>query len=180
MSLSFGARLPYVTALITALGLGGCGDDPGLNELQAFVAEQQQRRPPPLDPVPQIKQIDNFIYDPTGLRNPFIMDELSIEAIAPETSGNGLAPDLLRRKEELEQYSLDSLRMVGTLNQDETMWALIVSPDGVLHRVSVGNYMGRNYGRVTSISEQGIQLTELVNEGVNEWVEQQTSIALKQ
>ncbi|WP_328986453.1 pilus assembly protein PilP [Thiorhodovibrio winogradskyi] len=169
-----------MTALTAVLGLVGCGDSQ-LWELQGFVDEVKQRRPPPLEPVPQIKQVENFIYDPDGRRSPFVMDEQSAEAITPEfVGGTGLAPDPLRRKEVLEQYSLDSLRMVGTLDQNNSTWGLITSPDGILHRVAVGNYLGRNHGRVNSISQQSIQLTELVNEGVNEWVERQASIKLSE
>lgn len=166
-------------ALTAAVGLVGCGDA-RLNELQAFVAEVKQRRPPPLDPVPQMKQIDNFIYDEGGRRSPFEMDEKSEPVMPGPGGGTGLAPDPLRPKEVLEQYALDSLRMVGTLDQNDVIWGLIKSPDGILHRVTVGNYMGRNHGRVTSINQTGIQLTELVNEGLNEWVERQASIKLSE
>jgi type IV pilus assembly protein PilP len=178
MRISFGARFTPL-ALTTTLGLVACGDA-NLGELQEEVAEIKARRPPPLEPVPQIEQIDNFIYEPDGRRNPFVMDEQSVDAITPDPVGSGLAPDPLRRKEVLEQYSLDSLRMVGTLNQNDVIWGLILSPDGILHRVTLGNYIGRNHGRVTSINQQGIELTELVNEGVNEWIERQASIKLSE
>lgn len=180
MRIPLAAYLASVAGLTATLGLSGCGEA-RLGELEQFVAEVKQRRPPPLDPVPQVKQIDNFIYEPDGRRSPFVMDEQSAETLAPEVGGNGIAgPDPLRRREVLENYSLDSLRMVGTLEQNEQNWALILSPDGILHRVSAGNYLGRNHGRITSINPQGIQLTELVDEGVNEWVERQASIALTQ
>jgi type IV pilus assembly protein PilP len=178
--MSISVRQVSAIALTAAVGLGGCGDA-RMNELQSFVQDVKERRPAPLEPVPQMKQIDNFIYEDDGRRSPFEMDEQSVDAITPESAGDsGLAPDPLRRKEVLEQYSLDSLRMVGTLDQNDTIWGLITSPDGILHRVTVGNYMGRNYGVVTSINQQGIQLTELVNEGLNEWVERQASIKLSE
>ncbi|EIC23347.1 pilus assembly protein PilP [Thiorhodovibrio frisius] len=174
------ARLVFATALSATLGLAACGDA-NLWEVQGFVDDAKQKPAPPLEPVPQIKQVENFIYDPDGRRSPFVMDEQSAEAVIPESAnGTGPAPDPLRSKEVLEQYSLDSLRMVGTLDQNDTNWGLITSPDGILHRVTVGNYLGRNYGRVTSISQQGIQLMELINEGVNEWVERQASIKLSE
>lgn len=179
MRIAPAAPVACVVGLSALLGLSGCGEA-RLGELEGFVAEVKQRRPAPLEPVPQIKQIDNFIYEPDGRRSPFVMDEQSAETIAPETGGTGLSPDPLRRREVLENYSLDSLRMAGTLEQDDQTWALILSPDGILHRVSVGNYLGRNHGRITSINAQGIELTELVDEGVNEWVERQASIALAQ
>jgi type IV pilus assembly protein PilP len=91
-----------------------------------------------------------------------------------------IAPDLSRRKEELERYALDSLRMVGTLAQVGANWALVLSPEGVLHKVRVGNYIGQNHGRVIRIDDDQIQITEVVNEGGAEWRERQVSVALKQ
>lgn len=178
--MSISARLATLSALAAAVALTACGDA-RLGEVQKFVAEVKTRRPPPLEPVPQMKQIDNFIYEPDGRRSPFEMDGQSVDAIASESvAGTGPAPDPLRRKEVLEQYPLDSLRMVGTLDQDNTTWGLVTSPDGILHRIAVGNYLGRNHGRVTSINQQSIALTEIVDEGVNEWVERQASIKLSE
>jgi type IV pilus assembly protein PilP len=97
----------------------------------------------------------------------------------PNTSG-GIAPDRLRRREELENYSLDSLKMVGTLEQNETRWALVVAPDGILHRVRVGNYLGKNNGQITLISPEIIQLTEIIGDGPGSWRERESSIALRQ
>jgi type IV pilus assembly protein PilP len=99
--------------------------------------------------------------------------------MAPARPG-GIVPDLLRRKEELERYALDALKMVGTLVQGDTNWALVVAPGGVLHRVRVGNYVGQNNGQITRIDEGQIQLTEIVNDGGGEWRERQAAVALKQ
>ncbi len=163
------------------VNITGCGDA-RLSELRAYIAEVKQRLPSPLEPVPAIKQIDNFIYDDAGRRDPFLMDEQSAEVLEPRsTEFNSLAPDPLRRKEPLEQYALDSLRMVGTLEQNAVRWGLVVSPDNILHRVRVGNYLGQNYGRITRIQEQAIDLTEVIkeNDGTDgEWRERQASIAL--
>lgn len=172
------ARLAFAAALSAALGLVACGDA-NLWELQGYVDDVKKRRPPPLEPVPQVKQVENFLYEPDGRRSPFVMDEQSAEEILPDIAGtSGLAPDPLRPKEALERYSLDSLRMVGTLDQNDSTWGLITSPDGILHRVAVGNYLGKNHGRVISIGPRSIQLIELVNQGLNEWVEEQASIRL--
>ncbi|MBB1125663.1 pilus assembly protein PilP [Thiospirillum jenense] len=163
------------------VSLTGCGDA-RLGELRAYIAAVKQRPPQPLEPVPAIKQIDNFIYEDVGRRDPFMMDEQSAEALEPRSADlSSLAPDPLRRKEPLEQYALDSLRMVGTLEQDTVRWGLVVSPDNILHRVRVGNYLGQNYGRITRIQEQAIDLTEVIKETegmAGEWRERQASIAL--
>jgi type IV pilus assembly protein PilP len=90
---------------------------------------------------------------------------------------SGLSPDFNRRKEELELYPLDSLRMVGTLEQEGVTWGLVQTKDGTIHRVASGNYMGQNHGRVVHIAEDQIKLVELVKIGSN-YQEQEAALAL--
>jgi type IV pilus assembly protein PilP len=127
--------------------------------------------------LPEIPQVDTFVYEPGERRDPFVMDDRTAQAAAPRPTG-GVTPDPLRRKEELERFSLDSLRMVGTLEQSDTRWGLVLAPDGILHRVQVGNYLGRNNGQITRIAPERIQLTEIVSDGPGVWRERESSIAL--
>jgi type IV pilus assembly protein PilP len=166
-----------LSALALATILAGCGD--GLQDLEDYVAKVRERPPAPIEPLPEPKQIATFLYDPGERRDPFMMDAPSAEAARPSVSG-GIAPNPLRRKEELEQYALDSLKMVGTLVQGGATWALILTPEGMLHRVRVGQYLGQNHGQITRIEEGRVQVTEIVNEGGDEWRERQASVALKQ
>lgn len=162
---------------VVLFGVSGCGNS-GMDDLLAY-AEQVKARPPgPLEPLPEIQQVDTFVYEPGNRRDPFVMDDRSALAAAPRPTG-GPVPDPLRRKEELEQFSLDTLRMVGTLEQDDTLWGLVTTPDGVLHRVRVGNYLGRNNGQIVRILENEIQVMEIVGEGPGDWREQAAAIALK-
>ena len=87
-------------------------------------------------------------------------------------------PDFNRRKEELESYSLDTLRMVGTLEQEGTIWGLVQTKDGTIHRVKTGNYMGLNYGRIVRISEDKIELSELLQDGAGGYVENAAALSL--
>ncbi|WP_295881272.1 pilus assembly protein PilP [uncultured Thiohalocapsa sp.] len=168
---------PLLPALLAAT-LAGCGQ-PNLDELQGYVERVKARPPQPLEPIPEVPQVDTFVYEPGNRRDPFVMDDRTAQATMPQQS-TGVAPDPLRRREELEQYSLDALRMVGTLEQNDTRWGLIMSPDGVLHRVRVGNYLGQNNGQITQISPEGIALTEIVGEGPGSWREREASISLRQ
>jgi type IV pilus assembly protein PilP len=160
------------------LALVGCGGA-RLDELSAYVDKVKAQPPEPLTPLPEIKQVDTFVYKPGSRRDPFVMDIQSAQAVIAGPA-SGLAPDPLRRKEELEQYPLDSLDMVGTMERDQTRWGIIRTPDGILHRVRVGNYMGSNNGQVTSINPERIQLIEIVPDGGGRWREEQAEIALKQ
>jgi type IV pilus assembly protein PilP len=170
---ALGARL---AALVAVLALTGCGGS-NLGDLQAYVEKVKARDPGPIEPLPDIKQVNTFVYDPGDRRDPFVADQRGEEA-ATTGPGNSLAPDPLRRKEELEGYSLDALRMVGTLEQNETRWGLIRTQDGTLHRVRVGNYMGMNNGQIVGIDEESIQLTEIVSDGPGEWREREATVSM--
>jgi type IV pilus assembly protein PilP len=154
----------------------GCADS-GMRDLEAYVDEVKARDPGPIPPIPEVKQAESYTYVPGGRRDPFTPAEEG--DLTPTTADlSGPRPDPNRRKEELEGYSLDTMRMVGTLEQNEDTWGLVQTSDGTIHRVRDGNYMGRNHGRIVRIDEDEIELTELVPNGSGGWLERQQSIAL--
>lgn len=158
--------------LATLLLLTGCGR--GMGDLQQWVAQEKAKSGARLDTPPDIKHFETFEYVPDDRRDPFApgFDE-------EETSADsGPRPDENRPREPLEMYTLDGLSMVGTLGLEETMEALVKDPDGVIHRVRGGDYLGQNYGRITAISEDRIELAELVPNGAGGWMERQAKIAL--
>jgi len=163
-------------AVLAALALPACSNSK-LTDLEEYVEGVKAREPGPIEPLPEIEQIETFVYVADDRRDPFVMDRETAEAV-PAAIANGISPDPLRRKEELEQFSLDSLRMMGTLEQDNVVWGLIRSPEGTLHRVRTGNYMGMNHGEIIRISEEEIELTQIVPDESNAWREQRATIAL--
>lgn len=165
-------------ASLFSVALAGCGSG-NMTDLEQYVQQVKQRDPGPIEPLPEIKPVDTFVFEPGDRRDPFVMAGQGTET-APVASTGGITPNPLRSKEELEQFALDALKMVGTLEQDNTKWGLVRTADGTLHRVRVGNYMGMNNGQVTRITEDGIELTEVVSDGTNEWRERQAAIALRQ
>ena len=86
--------------------------------------------------------------------------------------------DFNRRKEELEAFPLEVLKMVGTVAMKKNLWALIKADDGTIHRVQAGNYLGKNHGRILHINADKIELMEIVPDKPGQWREQQTSLAL--
>jgi len=160
------------------LALGGCGSSDRA-DLDAYVDKVKARDPGPIEPLPDIKQIDTFVYEPRDRRDPFVADTRG-EDVTAAAPGSSLAPDPLRRKEELEGFTLDSLRMVGTLEQNQTRWGLIRTQEKELHRVRVGNYMGKNNGQITHIGEDAIELTEVVSDGPGAWREREATVQLSQ
>jgi|SaaInl4_150m_RNA_FD_contig_31_105089_length_821_multi_2_in_0_out_0_2 type IV pilus assembly protein PilP len=168
--------------MIVALGMltlvTACGDD-GMQDLKQYVKKVKARKPGRIEPLPEIKQIETFVYVPGSRRNPFLPTEAgeAEEALAEE---NGLVPDPNRRKEELESFPLDSIRMVGTVDLDDTVWGLVKTKDKTIYRVKVGNYMGQNHGQVISISEDKIELTEIIPKKPRGFMERQASVSLSE
>ncbi|EXJ17099.1 pilus assembly protein PilP [Imhoffiella purpurea] len=161
-----------------SLLLSGCVSK-DMSDLDAFVAEVKSRPPGPIEPLPEIEPVDVFVYEPGDRRDPFTPDAQT-EPTQQVVIDNGLAPDPRRRKEELENHPLDSLRMVGTLDLEGIRWALIRTKDGIVHRVKAGNYLGLNNGQITSIGDDQIQLTEIVSDAPGQWRERPATIALTQ
>ncbi len=125
--------------------------------------------------------VGSFLFNPDGLRDPFKPIEKSMETLAAQAvASNGIQPDFNRRKEELESYSLDTLRMVGTVKMKSVLWGLIKASDGTIHRVSEGNYLGKNYGRILRILQDAIEIVEIVPDQPGTWREHQTLIALSE
>jgi type IV pilus assembly protein PilP len=163
-------------ALGAAVIIGGCSGS-SLRDLEGYVEDVRSLPSQEIEPIPEIPQIATFTYVTEGKRDPF-SPVVSDERGAQTASSGGPRPDFLRRKEELEQFPLDALRMVGTLEQQELNWALIRSTDGVIHRVKAGNYMGQNHGQITRITEDQIELTEIVPDGQGGYRERQASLDL--
>jgi type IV pilus assembly protein PilP len=160
------------------LGLAGCAND-DMSDLTQYIQSVKAKPKGTIQPLPEIKIVEPFIFNPEGLRDPFRPVEIVAEEVGDDVPiGNGLRPDTSRRKEELETYSLDTLRMVGTLTMDNQLWALIKASDGTIHRVRKGNHLGRNYGEIIRILEDKIELMEIVPDRPGIWREQLASLAL--
>lgn len=163
---------------LVCLSLVGCGND-DFTDLNSYIQEVKARPKGAIEPLPEIKVVEPFVFKPEGLRDPFQPVEKSNENGNIDTSNtNGIRPDTERRKEELESYSLDTLRMVGTLTNKKGLWGLVKAKDGTIHRVQVGNHMGQNFGKIIRILEDKIELMEIVPDKPGTWREQQASIAL--
>jgi type IV pilus assembly protein PilP len=100
------------------------------------------------------------------------------DQVAQSGPAKGPRPNLQRPREYLERFELDTLVMVGTFSKEASDWALIKDPDGVVHRVAVGNYLGKNHGKVNGISSDEVLLSEFIADGIGGWLVRDASIAL--
>lgn len=164
--------------LITCAVLALAGCERSMQDLHDYVAQVKARAPTPIDPIPQIRQAETFLYVADNRRSPFVPSTASEMITAAAARGTGPRPDPNRRREELEGYPLDTLRMVGTMEKQSNYWGLIQTRDSMIHRVAPGNYMGENYGRIVDIDENRISLRELIEDGAGGYLERQASLAL--
>ena len=162
-------RLLIPAALLV---VGGCSSE--IDELKQFVRDSDKGIPRRVEPLPAVKPFEPFAYEGFDLPDPFKPRKLS----APkEGGGGGIAPDLNRRKEPLEAFPLEQLKMVGTLSQNKETYAL-VRADKTLYRVKKGNYMGQNFGLITDVTESEIKLKEIVQDSAGDWAERQSVLPL--
>ncbi|HMB73622.1 MAG TPA: pilus assembly protein PilP [Gammaproteobacteria bacterium] len=160
--------------LVAAAALSACG---GSNtDLQQYIDEVKSRPGRRIEPLPPIRPAPSFVYEPGTRRSPFVPDTPQSMAAANPDAIDG--PDLNRPREFLEQFPLDSLRMVGSMEMNQTRSGLVQGTDGLVHRVVVGNHLGQNYGRVTSISEAEIELVEIIPDGLGGYIQRPASIGL--
>ena len=171
--------LPQALIMLFLLGAGlaGCSGQ-NLSDLDTFMAEKRSRPGGIIAPIPTFKAYEAFGYSATSFRSPFYRP-IEVREIAQLQAIAAIKPDDNRGKEFLEQYTFDSLRMVGTLERDETNWTLIKDPDGGVHRVKMGNYLGRHHGKIVDMTDTYLAVIEIVSDGTAEgWVERPRTIKL--
>ena len=163
-----------LTGLMTA-----CGQ--GVGDLRTFVQQIKSQPPGRIEPIPEFQPYQNFEYTSHDLRDPFkLVDfrrpDVNTEEIAAIASGP--KPNIDRVREPLEDFPLDTLRLKGTLTKDGIIWGLIFAPDNTVHRVLEGHYMGQNHGRIISVTDEKIELTEIVPDGLGNYIERYSAVAL--
>ncbi|TDJ34280.1 MAG: pilus assembly protein PilP [Gammaproteobacteria bacterium] len=163
-----------LSLLVLTLVLAACGTR--MRDLDQYVADVKSRTFGQLEPLPEIRPYETFTYDAYDLRDPFTPSSSIMAERRP--SANGLRPNFDRRREPLEAFPLDALRMVGTLERSENQFGLIQDATGLVHRVQPGNYIGQNYGEITSIAENKIQVLEIVADGLGGWMERDAGLNL--
>src|SRR3954462_9927378 len=165
------SRLLLVGALWLAAGtLVGCSSKD--DELDQYISDTKKEPGGRVEPLPELKPYETYSYESAAARSPFMPGGSGASSAA------GLRPDSRRNREFLEQFSLDTLRMVGTLKLADRTYGLIKTKDGLVHRVLPGNYLGQADGRVTEISPSKISVVEIVPDGLGGYMERPASLAL--
>ena len=170
---------PFILISFTLM-LMSCKQD--MSDLDKYFQDAKSVPAKQIEPLPEINSPEIFIYEAEELRDPFSND---LELLADHNNDavqavDGVGPDRNRRKEILENYPLDGLYMVGTYRQEDNYWGLIEDPEGVIHRVSLHEYMGQNYGQIVAINEDQIDVSEWISDGLGGWTKREASIALRE
>ncbi len=164
-----GRKMAVAGCLAAVLALAGCGD--GLDDLRAEIEQAKQRPGGRIAPLPEVKPYESFVYSQAGGRSPFAQSVAGTDTAGPR-------PDSKRSREYLEQFPLDTMRMVGTLKLGGANYGLVQTRDGLVHRVLPGNYLGQNDGKILSIADTRISLIEIVPDGLGGYIERPAALGM--
>ena len=162
-----------LASILIVLGLTGCGGS-GMGDLQTFVNETGKDMQGKIEPLPEVKAYEPFSYNAFDLPDPFKPRKLS------SSGGGGIQPDLNRPKEPLESYSLETLKMVGTLSKKGVVNVVVRTPDNAIYHVKKGNYAGQNFGLITKITDGEVTLREIVQDSAGDWSERTSTLILQE
>lgn len=167
----------HVTLLLVIISILGCSQSH--DDLEDFIAKVKAKPVGQIDPIPTFTPYKPFDYSVSQMRSPFDRP-IIIEQILTIASVSSVKPDLNRNKEFLEQFTIESLSMVGTIEQKGNRWALIDDGKGGVHYVKAGNYLGINHGKINQVADNHLQLVEIVSNGNNGWIERPITMELIQ
>lgn len=172
--------LPSELAILGCLiVLVGCSGGSEYSDLDKKLSDARNKPQGVVEPLPTYPPAEQFHYAALALRSPF--EPPVIVSGDDKISGTSVpAPNQSRVKEPLELVSYAALSMVGTLSRKNRIWALVDDGNGRIRRVAPGNYMGRNYGLITSVTGEQIEIMETVPDGKGGWINRPRTMAMEQ
>ena len=165
-------------AMVLGLLLTACGGEE-FSDLKAELKDKTKDMRGKVDPLPIVKPYEPVPYKVFEQPDPFSSAKIELVTRSAGSGGSGLKPDFNRPKEPLEAYPLESLKMVGVLQQRKANFALVKADTG-LFRVKVGNYVGQNFGLITTITDSQVQVRELIQDAAGDWTERQSTLQLQE
>jgi type IV pilus assembly protein PilP len=169
------SRLALVAGFSLLAGCGGSGD---FSDLRTFMDEVRAKPKGAIEPLPTFQPYESFTYRAASLRSPF-QPPVKIDVVTRQKGAPEIKPDESRVKQFLEGFNIETFEMVGTLRNDRELYALVNGAGGV-HRVKVGDYLGRNHGKILVIDDSKIDVMEIVPDGEGGWLERPRSLSLKE
>ncbi len=172
-------RAHLILAGALPLLLAACGDS-DVQEVRQWMKQTDAQAHVAVQPISEPKTFIPFAYASGDALDPFNPNKLLAELARENASkGGGLKPDMERRKELLESYPLDAVKMVGTLQKGGTIYALL-QIDRAVHQVKTGQHVGQNYGLITSVTDGAVNIKEIVQDATGDWVERMSKLELQE
>jgi len=190
MKVLINSHLFYLCSLIFfSLVLTACGSKVYFPDLETYVEEVQAKPKGRIRALPDFKAHGTYAYSSAAMRSPFDPPIVIRESTVDFDPNSVVVPDLTRTKEYLEQFSFDALRMVGTIQRPDEdgsqLWALLKDSQGGIHRVKIGDYLGRSHGQIINVFPNIINVMEIVPSGEVDldgnklWIERPRNLVLK-
>ncbi|WP_433738292.1 pilus assembly protein PilP [Pseudomonas putida] len=168
-----------VFSLVAVLAvLTGCGSGDDFSDLDAYMNEMLLRAPGKIEPTPTFRSYPTFTYNAASLRSPF-SQQVRVDLAGQKRGSRNVKPDPYRAKQFLEGFNIEQFEMVGTISNATGFFALLRGAGGV-HRLKVGDYLGRNEGRIVAINASQVDVVEIVPDGEGAWLERPRTIPLKE
>lgn len=168
----------YFVLSMLLFGLSGCGGADDFSDLDAYMNEVRLRPPGKIEPTPTFHSYPTFTYSAANLRSPFSR-QVRVDLAGQKHGSRNVKPDPNRVKQYLEGFNIEQFEMVGTISNASGSFALLRGAGGV-HRLKVGDYLGRNDGRIVAISASEVEVVEIVPDGEGAWLERPRTIPLKE
>ena len=171
--------MKYIALTTALLALAGCSLDGSHADLRQKMAAVKHKPKGQIEPIPTFTPYSPYVYSAAAQRSPFTRPVLEADQ---RLVGRRLdvAPDTNRQRELLEGFNFDALSMVGTLSRSGQIWALVDDGEGGIHRITIGNYMGKNHGRVVNASRAQLDVLEIVPDGTGGWIERPRALTLEE
>ena len=172
------SRLRGFSPVMLMVVLAGCGGGDDVSDLDAYMNEMRLRAPGKIEPTPTFRSYPTFTYNAANLRSP-LSPQVRIDLAGQKQGSRNVKPDPNRVKQYLEGFNIEQFEMVGTISNAAGSFALLRGAGGV-HRLKVGDYLGRNDGRIVAISGSQVDVVEIVPDGQGAWLERPRTIPLKE
>ncbi|HEY0289110.1 MAG TPA: type 4a pilus biogenesis lipoprotein PilP [Pseudomonas sp.] len=168
----------WLCVSVALMGLAGCNNESEFADLTQFMNDVRARPVGTIEPLPKFRPYEAFTYAASSLRSPF-QPPVKVDLTKRQKGSLLVQPDLTRVKQFLEGFNIETFEMVGTISNPTGTFALLRGAGGV-HRVKVGDYLGRNDGRIVGITDSAVDVMEIVPDGEGAWLERPRSISLKE
>lgn len=165
-------------APLMAITLAGCGDS-DVQEVKDWMKRTDSQAKVAVKPIAEPKTFIPFAYSASAEVDPFNQNKLLAELARQANAGGGVRPDTARRKEFLEGFPLDAMKMVGTMEKSKTVFALL-QIDKSVYQVRPGQHLGQNYGVITAVTDDAITVKEVVQDATGDWIERMSKLELQE